>query len=77
MLRKKEIKANQSHVYQINSSVLSYDMHSILFLLKVLLLHKKNYKLKYFYRSLLPVLDSPSMVICICLETQKEMKQIN
>lgn len=77
MRRKKEIKANQSHVYQINSSVLSYNMHSILFLLKVLLLHKKNYKLKYFYRSLLPVLYSSSLVICICLETQKEMKQIN
>lgn len=43
MRRKKEIKANQSHVYQINSSVLNYNMHSILFLLEVLLLHKKNY----------------------------------
>lgn len=74
MRRKKEIKANQSHVYQINGSVLSYNMHSILFLVKVLLLHKKNDKLKYFYKSLLPVLDSPSLVICICLETQREMK---
>lgn len=43
MRRKKEITANQSHVYQINGSVLNYNMHSILFLLEVLLLHKKNY----------------------------------
>lgn len=59
MLRKKEIKANQSHVYQINDSVLSYNMHSILFLLKCY----------YFIRKI--------MVICICLETQIEMKHIN
>lgn len=50
MRRKKEIKANQSHVYQINSSVLSYNIHSILFLLKVLLLHKKNYGDLFMFR---------------------------
>lgn len=50
MLRKKEIKDNQSHVYQINGSVLSYNMNSILFLLQVLLLHKKNYGDLYMFR---------------------------